>query len=958
MPIKTGVKACVLALMIAAPWGAEAAGLGRLNVLSGLGQPFRGEIDLVSVQPEEADSLVVSLAPPEAFSAAQVPYPAGGLGLRFQIDKRPNGQYYVVVNSAQAISEPVLDLVVDLNWASGRIQRTYTALIDPVGYNNASNGNGGSAASNFSGTRTFGKAITPSSPTVRSRGGSRRARAAAKAPTDNVASAPVAQAAPAAAAGDNAGADSYTVKSGDTLSSIARSVQPGGVSLEQVLVSLYRNNSSAFDGNMNRLKRGRILQVPTPEKMAEVSRKDAAKEIHLQSQNWHAYRDQVAENAEKTPAAESGNQSTSGKIGAKVEDKGATEGQQSKDVLKLSKGSDKAAANGGSKDAKEEARVGKQKEMQDAQDRVNSLKKNVKDMKGLLAMQGAASAAKATPTPEPTAVPTPAPTPVATAAPVIAAASETASAPVAASDVASAPAAASDVASAPAVVHKRRVIPVTVPVAEPSLMDTIMDDPLIPGGILAVLLLGAGAFFYMRRRKKPAAFEDSIITGGDLKPNTVLGQTGGAVISTQPTENSFLTDFSRQGLGTIDTDEVDPIAEAEVYMAYGRDAQAEEILKDALSKDPSRHEIRMKLLEIYAARKDKTSFEEVATDLYAAQNGRGPLWEQAAYTGRTLDPENPLYGRTEGAAAGAVAEPALGTGALLTGAAVAGVAVAGAAAASEAARHDLDFDLGSDPVAAAEPASLLAETPSPLAPQADAPMFDMPHLEPVAAPVVEDTTATDLAADLGNDLDFDLDQFSVPEAPAAPLAEPTLNPAIDSDPLADLNATADLDHDLDFGLDAGLNTGLAETSAEPHFEAEPDYSADLGSLEDTDLDLDLDLGSLDMPEELAAAPAPAEAQDDLGLDFSFDLNEPVVASPAPAVPGLDTLDLALTPPPAGQDLQSSDFASDDPVQTKIDLARAYIDMGDVEGAREILQEALGEGNANQQTEARSLLDAL
>ena len=66
MPIKPGVKACVLAMMLAAPWSVHAAGLGRLNVLSGLGQPFRGEIDLVSVQPEEADSLVVSLAPPDA----------------------------------------------------------------------------------------------------------------------------------------------------------------------------------------------------------------------------------------------------------------------------------------------------------------------------------------------------------------------------------------------------------------------------------------------------------------------------------------------------------------------------------------------------------------------------------------------------------------------------------------------------------------------------------------------------------------------------------------------------------------------------------------------------------------------------------------------------------------------------------------------------------------------------
>ena len=100
------------------------------------------------------------------------------------------------------------------------------------------------------------------------------------------------------------------------------------------------------------------------------------------------------------------------------------------------------------------------------------------------------------------------------------------------------------------------------------------------------------------RRRRTVKFEDSIIGGTDIKTNTVFGSTGGGVVNTG--ENSLATDFSREGLGSIDTDEVDPIAEAEVYLAYGRDAQAEEILKDALKKDPNRQEIYLKLLEIHA----------------------------------------------------------------------------------------------------------------------------------------------------------------------------------------------------------------------------------------------------------------------------------------------------------------------------------------------------------------------
>jgi pilus assembly protein FimV len=106
-----------------------------------------------------------------------------------------------------------------------------------------------------------------------------------------------------------------------------------------------------------------------------------------------------------------------------------------------------------------------------------------------------------------------------------------------------------------------------------------------------------------------------------------------------------MTDFSQSGLSAIDTDEgVDPVAEADVYMAYGRDAQAEEILQDALRADPERVAIYLKLLEIYAQRKSVKQFETVATDLYARTGGRGADWERAAVMGRKLDPENPLYG--------------------------------------------------------------------------------------------------------------------------------------------------------------------------------------------------------------------------------------------------------------------------------------------------------------------------
>ncbi|BCL75440.1 hypothetical protein JHS3_11760 [Jeongeupia sp. HS-3] len=844
-------------MMLASPWVTHAAGLGKLNVISGLGQPFRAEIDLTSVQAGEADSLAVSLASPEGYANAQVPYPPSSLGLRFNIDKRANGQYYVLVTSSQAVSEPFLGLLVELNWASGRIQREYSALIDPVGY--------GSAPAR--------SAELPGRVVGKTSGSTSAAPVAIKQPRQAAPAKVAATAAPQDAPAEKAAGDAYTVRSGDTLSSVTRKVQPDGVSYEQVLVSLYRANPSAFDGNMNRLKRGKILRIPDREAIASVSRDEAAKEIRLQGEGWKNYRSQVANAVGKQQAADAGAGAASGKITAKVDDKGLAQGDASKDVLKLSKGGQ--AGDVQLKALQDEA-LARQKSLEEANQRVAELQKNVKDMEKALALKGLAGVSQA------------ASAPVAAAVPAV----EASVPAVVASEVVAAPVAASAVAEASPVAKKRKPVVVAAPVEEPSFFASLLDNPLAIGGGLAAVLLGAGGLFWARRRK-PARFEDSFLTAGDLKPNTVIGGSGGAVISTQPTENSFLTDFSRQGLGTIDTDEVDPVAEAEVYMAYGRDAQAEEILRDALAKDGSRNEIRLKLLEIYAARKDKAAFEDVASSLFAQLNGQGPVWEQAAYMGRNLDAANPLYQPRQQAG---VTAPL----------AVAGVV----AAAGASVIDDLDLDLSADAplpdVASFESAELVEPADAAQAADAFAPSEAMGSL---------DSALDDLDFDLGVSADA-LDE----PAAATPEVESFLNA-----PTIPVELDLDADHELDFPLDLDL-PGITSSAVESAAESEPLPVAELES-------------------------------DDDGLGFDFDFSEPAIASTLnAAVPEVDlsALDLNL----GDIEAEDVDLAENDPVQTKIDLARAYLDMGDTEGAREILQEALGEGGEHHKQEAQRLLAEL
>lgn len=959
MPTKPRFKACMLAVLVAAmPLFTEAAGLSRLNVLSGLGQPFKGEIDLVAVQPNEVETLKVSLGSVEAYSAAQLSYPATSLGLRLALEKRANGQYFVQISSKGAIDEPVFNLLVDLSWLGGRIQREYTALIDPVGYSTVPTSASIAPAMPSATPAAAGTARAPAETVNTPRVSS--AINPPKAPARQTQRSKPAVAATASAPEAEQTSETYAVKAGDTLSSIAGRVKPDGVSLEQVLVGLYKTNQDAFDGNMNRLKRGKILRVPTAADLEATSKPEAIKEIKAQSANWQKYRRQLAESTAKSPAAETTEQAAGGRITAKVEDQGAKAADKSKDVLKLSRGASKTDSAANRVRALEEEAASRKKALDEANQRVVELQKNVKKMEELQAAlktkSGAELQQKAEQVKASVAAPVAPVKPVAASpvAAVPASATEAASKPaeVAASVAEIASAVAAPASPAAEQVKPKRVAPPPPPPApEPGIVDMLAENALPIGGGLAVVLLGAGGLIWSRNRRRPSVFENSLITSGDLKPNTVLGRTGGGVISTQA-ENSFLTDFSRQGLGTIDTDEVDPIAEADVYMAYGRNAQAEEILKDALVKDPHRQEIRLKLLDIFAARKDKTAFEEVAADLFAATGGNGQQWEQAAYLGRSIDPENPLYSSKGESSAAPVSA---GVAAVATTAAVAAVAAtetflsepaeeeqelqALAAGLDEESSLDFEFEM---PAVEPQPSSQLDNLPPKkddvhldFGAGIDSPSFDLELPSSDQTATEDKPLETEEDSLMALDLPIDLDKsFSTaePEAktqtPDVLSAMPELATPVFSSP--DLTLP-----DLDLNLEMGAAEELAEA------QALADFNAQLSAAEES---------SLDMP-EMMAEPVLSEEEN---IDLKFDFNETALDSEVSEIESPIDLDLEM----AGGSMEEMDFTADDPVQTKIDLARAYIDMGDVEGAREILQEAEQEGNPQQQEVARTLLTNL
>jgi len=1041
---KRAVALAVASYLSISPWIAEAAGLGKLTVLSGIGQPLRAELDIGATR-DELGGMSARLAPQDVFKQAGVDFASVLLDLRFTVEKRPGGQSIVKVSSVKPINEPFLDFLVELNWPAGRLVREYTFLLDPPEMRAAQSSRSVADARIVETVRGGGSA-----------GESRYAplRAAPRsAPESKVASEPGRRM-------ENPGV--HVVKSGETLRKIAAENQYGGVSLEQMLIGLFQRNRDAFVAeNVNRLKAGAILTVPEQSAVESVSPAEARKIYVAHARDWNAYRQKLAASTAKMPDADGvATQVSTGKITAKVDEKIAPE-EQSKDQVKVAR-SDPAARDAAAGKAAEAAdQVAKDKALKDAQDRLQTLEKNVNELQKLLELKNQKLAELQQPPVmkvEPKVAEAPKPVeplksaeagkvpeskPAETASPV---------------ESPKAPDVAKPVEPPKSAAEAKPVVPPTVAPAEqvqdePSFVDSLLEDPLPLVGGGGVLALLAGYFLYSRRRTKSASVETTALPmPSSLGPNSVFRMTGGQSIDTGNTPPQT-GEFSQTGPGTIDTDEVDPVAEADVYMAYGRDTQAEEILLEALQKDPQRTAIHAKLLEIYANRHSVKQFETLAGELYAQTAGVGPDWAKVAALGVELDPNNPLYSASQAQSAPEVME--------------------GASLASADTPVDLPAEV---PVEVAESLATFPEPESEVAPEAEDALvaldlseeFERDTLvlpnEPVVE-VIDDAAGETL--DFGSDamtLDFDLGEETVaPEivSQSAAQAEPHTDTlvsenetgALDFDlggelaPMAEESPAPDVlsyeeevgkvdtaSEDLDLGvvqdvlvveptapapdfspdgtlvmpstvaemaedIDVGLGTwvGGEEVPDASHAEALPEDvppATGLGDDEDkaltqtvvnhlsgTDTLIDsniLNFGGDDHNNKLDQTVVNSAVVDSDSLEFDVKLTDSMFLGQPMGAQEFDigsiNLDLS-TPPEADVDVAPAEVTPLDApsaekpvaeevpvhnehweeVNTKLDLAKAYEEMGDLEGARELLQEVVGEGSVDLVEQARTIL---
>jgi len=947
---------------------AEAAGLGRLTVQSALGQPLRAEVEVTAVSADEADTLTAKIASPEAFSRVGLQYKEALSGVRMAVENR-GGRYFIKVTSSKPINDPFVDLVVELSWASGTFSREYTFLLDPPVQQKASqasrsgnapvagaataSGATGAAAGNNGAVRT----LDPS--TGRLVSSNRNAQQGARAGSD---------ARKEAAAQGPAGRDAQseggvvTVGRGETLGMIARRVRPASATLDQTIVAIYRTNPNSFiQNNPNLIREGRELTIPSEGEIAAIDSAEAGRQLRMAARDFRTYKERMA-GAVPEVKSNTGGTTASGAVSAQVDDaRNGAEG--SSDRLELSRSEGTKDGKGvGVRDA--EAQVARDAALKEANSRIAELEKNVGALKSMLELKdksladlqaqldkaraagaqvsgtvaAAATAAadkareaagqvtdkagEAKTAAEKAVAEKAAQTRAAAdklaadakaasdklaaekkaaedkAAAEKKAAEEKQAAGKAAADKAAADKAAADKAAAEKATADAKAIadgkdqqaggdeksaaekaaadakaevervtgaadtekhgenmPKPAPVnegereGEGSFIDGLSQNSmLLPGLGVAAVVAGLGFWMMRRRRREDDGFSDSI-SADEFTANSLFGTTGGQSVDTMTGASTQITTISE-----ATPTEVDPIAEAEVYIAYGRETQAEEILREALKRQPERQAIRLKLLEIFSGRKDTVAFSQMAREMHDMTGGLNEEWSRVVSMGAALDPDNPLYGDGWRPAP---PPPAVGAdGGRASRAAAAAAGVAGAAAAVD------------------EPAAQEAEAAQP--------------------------------AEQDNGLQFEgAATAQAHEEPAHAEAQPATFQSTRSGPLSAMPSVELPSLDLDAPLDM-----------------------DDGPSTVTDLNIDTTITeSLDMGDHTQGA-------SDLG-SIGLDLSPSTISGPI-------TMSGAASS-------QWQEMAS------KLDLASAYVEIGDKEGARELLEEVLQGGDASQQQRARDLL---
>jgi pilus assembly protein FimV len=1022
-------------------------GLGEIHLNSALNEPLNAEIDLVAAAPDELTALRASLASREAFTRYGIDRPPFLSTLTFKVGKgSKDGRDVLLVRSTDAIPEPFVTFLVEVNWARGRLMREYTVLLDPPVYTPGERASSGAPVS--------APTVAPpaSLPTASPHTGPQSSpRDGTQTPGTPV------RASRGTAGGSGLAAGSYTVAEGDSLTKIVRSLKAGNpADIDQTMIAVYRANPDAFGGNINILKRGAVLRFPGADEIAALNQTEAMNEVRRQMEAWKG----------------GGGAAASGHLRLVTPGAGGGTGTSGSGSETASNAENQALKN----------RVSDLQEKLDETRRLLDIKnKELADLQRKLGTPAVPATPPPAPppvvqqkpaTPPPAAV-TPPPatvTPTTPTAPPVGAGQSTPANP---------PAETSPPTPLPPPVVNKPVTnpPAAAPAASSeSWLDWITNNYWVPALVILALILGLGLAAWRRRQKAESEFpgldstdvanyrEAGRSTAGRREDAFVVEESGehpqpvmGAAehFGEMTSDLSKSVDDTMSSESAVNLDQGDPLAEADFHMAYGLYDQAADLVRIALEREPDRRDLRMKLLEIYFVWGNKDQFLQTAKTLEATRD-RAPSgeWDKIVIMGKQICPDEPMFKSSTGSGRGAGDVVDLNL---------------------EGGENRVDIDLFGDPEG--EHSSDLPRHGEDLASTGESPQLnsgsgldftlDSPErgadesptreMPPRDEPTVESelmnftdsttespalrsddlqdrissklgTPRTDQTAEVSiDDLGLDLDHLEE-SSPALstslhdelnvtdhPSDAPTMVAGLDEKSrrmMAEAESRArdkdmtELERELEASFVADLGPDVADSKtavlgpesaptvqmprgmeADPaatsrfkapamsdmaeseHFDM--DSTSRLKNLSPSDsIDLDLDklasaLGSGDTVEqpraedEVFSSEVFEATQTGRGVDLDVgeSFNDSLSGSESPtnklkAVTGRTKIATEEVPMPELEPVTMSE------VGTKLDLARAYMDMGDPEGARSILEEVVNEGSASQKQEAQRLIEAL
>ncbi len=922
------------AMSLLAPLTAHSLGVGDIKLHSALNQKLNAEIALSLAADENLADIRVALATPEKFDKLGIAWSYFLSTVKFHPVVKANGKVVIKMTSDEVVQEPFLDFLVEVSWPKGDIYKEFTVLVDPpVVYQQA---------------RIDAPTISPTKPSYRAP--SRVTTAQSDFNT-------------------YAGGGEYgPINRDDSLWKIAQKVKGSDTSVEQMMMALYKANPGAFyKANVNALMQGKTLKIPEKADVLKLSKKQANTQFYRQMAVWE------------------------GKVVAPkpTEVQLVSDADNSNQLTLIPPEDETSDSSAGIPAVKSVDSENLEVENQELQERLANLEKQFAIMQEMMAikdqqlavMQNAQVDRRAEDGQQamPEKPVEPSSQEVTPKLPI---------APIKATDT-TVVVEKQPVSKLPIVVKKPVPKPKpVVPVAAEE--DSEVSYYYIGLGIFGVLSLGAiGWLFWRRRQAEEDINENSMFAASsaiflpdsddELEVN-VLDEKSSYDVGTVG-ESSFLSEFTPSDFDVFETDqaEVDPTSEADVYLAYGRYQQAEELMRQAIADSPDKDVYKLKLLEIFYTSENAEGYEGFANELaFEGKNTDLNFWAKVSEMAGELIPDSALFSSDESPAEFATAEDASDDNGDSDDEVVEeAVAVADSPVAID--EEALDFDLSSFSLAEdSESAESASEAVAEVDSDNDSVDFDLSSFSLASDNDAEladadNETIAEADSDIETvDFDFDLGELEPASSPEikgseeASLSEPSPDEEIESIEFntddIDIEGFGFSEEEATFSepeVEEVAEAQITDESTNNDFDFNFDKTSDVPVADDASDDIDIE--SLGVSEEEATFAEPeveevAELQvtdepTNNDFDFNFDeISDVPVADDASDSDDSDDHDEI--------DLMVSDLTDMDEFETKIDLAKAYIDMGDELAAREIAEEVLDKGNEAQKEAAQVIIDKL